>query len=365
MHVCINGGSHNLLRSFLSYVYFPCVTEYTVLMIWCVLPLYPHRRRLSSRLTALGENFCALIDIPPLICYTSCTSNIIRCPLWGSAMRFDTMKHEKAPLTKNQRLELDIVAAGSGGEGIGRHEGFAVFVPAAAVGDRIEAHIVKVQRSMAYARIARIIEPSADRIPADCEAFPRCGGCVYRHINYQAECALKRQRVTDALRRIGGLDLEAEEILPSPQSDHYRNKAQLPCQKTENGIGFGFYAQRSHRIVQCADCLLQPESFSAIAAATAQYMDRVGVEPYDEVNHSGLVRHLYIRASRHSGEIMVCLVINGNRLPEEELLADLICAAEPKVSGVLININKKRTNVILGERCRVIRGSEHITERLL
>lgn len=276
------------------------------------------------------------------------------------------MKQENTLLKKNQRIELDITATGSQGEGIGRYEGMAVFVPAAAQGDKIEAHIVKAQKNMAFARIANIIEPSTDRVESDCAAFPKCGGCVFRHISYEAERRAKLQRVADAMRRIGGVELEPERILAAEMPDRYRNKAQLPCQRLEDGsVGFGFYAQRSHRIVTCADCRLQPEGFAQITAAVAEFMEENGVEPYDEQTGKGTVRHLYMRASRTTGAIAVCLVINADRIKNEEKLVEAIRKASDRVTGVVVNINKKQTNVILGERCRTLWGEPTITEKLL
>lgn len=271
-----------------------------------------------------------------------------------------------AELQKNQRIELEITATGSQGEGIGRHNGLAIFVPAAAEGDKITAHIVKVQKNLAYARIAEIIEPSPERTDADCAVFPQCGGCNFRHINYEAECRIKRTRVADAMHRIGGLEIEPERFIACDSPERYRNKAQLPCQCDSSGeIHFGFYAGRSHRVVECPDCKLQPKEFEAIIAAVKRYMKISGAQAYDERSGKGLVRHLYMRRSRSSGEIMVCIVANGTKLPREDLLTAMLREASPDISGILINVNTAMTNVILGTKCRTIWGSEYIYDHLL
>ncbi len=269
-------------------------------------------------------------------------------------------------LKKNQRIELEITAVGSQGEGIGRYNGMAIFVPATAKGDRIIAHIVKVQKSFAYARVAEVLEPSPDRVEKDCPVFPQCGGCAFRGITYSAECEIKNTRVADAMQRIGGLDITPERFIACDEPNRYRNKAQLPCQAGSDGEPhFGFFAGRSHRVVECDDCLLQPEGFSAITAAVKEYMKQSGAKPYDEVRHTGTVRHLYIRRSRSTGEIMVCLVINGSKLPQEELLVSLLRKASSDIAGILINRNTDKTNVILGKKCRTLWGSEYIYDSLL
>jgi len=269
-------------------------------------------------------------------------------------------------LKKNQIIELEIDALGSQGEGIGRYDGLAVFVPATAPGDKIEAKLLKVKKNLAYARTERIIEPSADRVDSGCAAYPQCGGCAYRHISYEAECRAKEQRVADAMRRIGGLDITPERFIPSESTARYRNKAQLPCRTDREGQPcFGFYAGHTHRVVRSDDCSLQPEGFGAICSAVAKYMTDRSVLPYDEEKHSGMVRHLYMRKSVSTGETMVCLVINGTKLPDEDALVSAVRAADDSVSGVLLNFNTLRTNVILGDRCRLLWGSEYITDFLL
>jgi len=269
-------------------------------------------------------------------------------------------------LKKNQIIPLTIDALGSQGEGIGRHEGLAVFVPATAPGDKIEARLLKVKKNLAYAKIERIIEPSADRVESGCYSYPQCGGCAYRHISYEAECCAKEQRVIDAMRRIGGIDITPERFVACDSTSRYRNKAQLPCRLDKDGRPcFGFFAGHTHRVVRTDDCALQPESYAAITAAVAKYMTDRRVSVYDETAHSGTMRHLYMRRSVSTGQIMVCLVINGKHLPAEDELVQRICEADANVSGILINSNRERTNVILGQDCRLLWGSEHITDSLL
>ena len=269
-------------------------------------------------------------------------------------------------LKKNQIVELTIDALGSQGEGIGRHNGLAVFVPAAAPGDRIQAKLLKVKKNLAYAKIEHILELSPERVDSLCPAYPQCGGCAYRHISYEAECRAKEQRVSDAMRRIGGIDIKPERFIACDSTDRYRNKAQLPCRSDRDGRPcFGFFAGHTHRVVRNDDCALQPEEYSSIADAVADYMSSFGVQPYDEAAHKGMVRHLYMRRSVSTGQIMVCLVINDKKLPAEDELVRCILDACSEVSGILVNINRERTNVILGQSCRLLWGSEYITDALL
>ncbi len=269
-------------------------------------------------------------------------------------------------LKKNQIIPLNIDALGSQGEGIGRYEGLAVFVPATAPGDKIEARLLKVKKNLAYAKIESIIEPSSDRVDSGCGSYPQCGGCAYRHISYEAECRAKEQRVTDAMRRIGGIDITPERFVACDTTSRYRNKAQLPCCSDKEGRPcFGFFAGHTHRVVRTDDCALQPEGYAAITAAVAQYMTDRRVTVYDETSHSGTMRHLYMRRSVSTGQIMVCLVINGKHMPAEEELVQCIRKADANVSGILVNSNRERTNVILGQDCRLLWGSEYITDSLL
>ncbi len=265
---------------------------------------------------------------------------------------------------KNDIITLEITAIASQGSGIGRCDTMAIFVPASAVGDVLEVRIVKVDKNCAYGRIEKIITPSPDRIASDCPAFPQCGGCDFRHISYEAECKAKCLRVADAMKRIGGVDIAPEEYICAPSPDRYRNKAQLPYAMTKNGAVFGFYAERSHRVVPCSDCLLQPEHFSRIASAAAKFFEESGNEPYDELTGKGRVRHLFMRTSQSTGETVVCVVVNGNGLKNEPEFVEAVRSAYDKVSGVIININRENTNVILGSKSRTAWGSDTITDRL-
>ncbi len=268
---------------------------------------------------------------------------------------------------KNDVTELEITGMTAEGSGVGRTaDGMAVFVNGAAVGDVLRVKLIKVSKNYAVGRIDAVLQPSADRQEADCAVATPCGGCVYRHITYEAEQKIKQQKVADAIARIGGLtDVPVRPIVGAAQPDHYRNKAQLPVGRDGNGkLCVGFFAARSHRIIPCGDCKLQPEEFGAIIRAFLTWAEEVNAQPYDEEKHSGLLRHLCIRQAGATHQRMVCVVANGDRLPKEKRLVELLRKADDTVVSIILNVNTKRTNVIMGEECRVIWGDGVITDRL-
>ena len=252
-------------------------------------------------------------------------------------------------MNKNDIITLEITALTNEGSGVARHNGMAVFVPFSAVGDVSECRILKVQKSYAYAKIERIITQSADRVVPDCDAFGKCGGCCLRHITYEAELKAKEVFVRDALRRIGGIYIPIEPILTTYKTDCYRNKAQLPVAEIGGEPICGFFSPRSHRVVPCDDCRLEPEVFSQISREILKYQKDKAVSCYDEEHGNGLLRHIYLRRGYHSGEIMVCLVVTENTDVYNELVPILTDKFQT-VKTVLLNINPDRTNVILGKR---------------
>ncbi len=263
-------------------------------------------------------------------------------------------------MKKNDIVEITITAMSSEGSGIGRYEGLAVFVPLTAIGDKVSVKILKVKSNCAFGRLEEIITPSPDRIEPECPAFSKCGGCVYRHISYEAECKIKRQKVEDAVKRIGGVDLAAEELCFGEPA-RYRNKAQYPV-----GADYtvGFYRSHSHDIIASGDCKLQPAVFYKISELFTRFIKEKNLSVYDEEKGKGLVRHLYIRFGEKTGEVMVAVVINGDRLPYSEQLTELLKSNIQNLKTVVLNINKEKTNVILGTRCENLYGDGYIFDVL-
>ncbi len=273
-------------------------------------------------------------------------------------------------LRKNDIVELTVVGMSAEGNGVCRYaeEGtdtaLTVFVPQTAVGDVIECRIVKVQSRLAYGKVERVITPSDHRVAVDCPVFGKCGGCVYRHVSYEAELSYKWQRVADALRRIGGLSITPEPIVGCENPDRYRNKGQYPVTAGEHRPLIGLYAARSHRVVEQHDCLLQPPVFKTILDTVAAWMKQQRVTPYDETTRTGLVRHIYIRKGERSGEVMVCLVCTSGKLPQPQRLVEMLRQSVPQLKSVMVNLNKADTNVILGDQTFCLYGEDHITDTL-
>ena len=263
-------------------------------------------------------------------------------------------------LAKNQEHTVTIEGYGEGGMGVARIDGRVVFVHGALRGEKCRVLILKTLKSVAFAKVLEVIEPSSERITPDCPYFPRCGGCTYRHIRYEEELRLKRQRVQDNLSRIGGSDVTVEEILGARDTLRYRNKAQYPVSKDG---AVGFYRARTHEVIECEHCLLVKPVADAAAEALREYMQSCRVAGYDEKTGRGLVRHLYIR-SNAAGESLICVLVNGDKLPKEDRLVTLLRDACPKCTGIVLGTNTKKGNVILGDRYRTLWGSDRLEDTL-
>lgn len=268
-------------------------------------------------------------------------------------------------LQKNQIVELNITGMTAEGNGVGRTEdGIAVFVAKTAVGDRIRCRIAKVEKRFAYGIIEELLIPSADRCAdVGCAVYGKCGGCVFRHVSYEAELRYKEQRVKDAFARIGGLSPAFHPILPSPAENGYRNKAQYPVTGDSTAPVIGFFAPRSHRVIEQRTCALQPTVFGHILDAVADWMVQSGATPYDEMTKAGLVRHIYLRQAAKTDQLMVCLVCTSGKLPNVPLLTDKLTAFD-NVTSICVNINRRDTNVILGDDTFALWGESCIVDEL-
>ncbi len=265
-----------------------------------------------------------------------------------------------------ENLEKNAVYSGlvegysSEGLGIVRVNGVVVFVPGVIRGEAIELRISKIMKSSAAGELVRVLELSPARVEPDCPYFGKCGGCDFRHLDYTEELLAKRQRVQDALFRLGGSSVQVEEILGAKNPFCYRNKSQYPV-----GCGgeIGFYQARSHQIVPVDRCLLQPEACDQTAKAVGNWMRRYAVSAYDEKTGRGLIRHIYVRVNRQ-GESLCCVVANGKKLPKEAELTAMVLAVVPKTVGVVLNVNTKKSNVILGEHFRTVWGRSFLLDTL-
>ena len=259
-------------------------------------------------------------------------------------------------MRKNDVVRLEIESLTNEGFGVGRYDGMAVFVPFSAPGDVCECRILKVLKSYCYAKIEKITTPSPDRITPDCEAFGKCGGCDFRHINYACELNQKEKTVRDAFLRVGGLDVPCEKIISTGETDFYRNKAQLPLSDA-GGIPYaGFFSPRSHRVIPAGSCRLHPKIFNDIIDDVLAYQKDRGLSCYSEERGNGLLRHIYLRQGYRSGEIMLCLIVRKNTEAYDGLFESLP-KKFPEIKTCVLNINPKNTNVILGDKTVVKYGS--------
>ena len=263
-------------------------------------------------------------------------------------------------LKENNVYTAAVEGYSSEGLGIVRIDGAVVFVPRAIRGEEIEVKITKVMKTAAAGEIVKIRKPSPERTKPECPYFGKCGGCDFQHMSYTEELSAKRRRVQDALTRIGGIDVEVEEILGAKDPMHYRNKSQYPV-GADGAIGF--YQARTHKVVPIDRCLIQSEISDRTARAVGEWMKRYKISAYDERTHKGLVRHIYVRVNK-KGESLCCVVANGKQLPREPELAAYITAAAPKTMGVVLNTNTAVGNVILGDKYRTLWGQDFLMDTL-
>ncbi|HBF14109.1 MAG TPA: 23S rRNA (uracil(1939)-C(5))-methyltransferase RlmD [Clostridiales bacterium] len=268
-------------------------------------------------------------------------------------------------MRKNETVRVTVEDINNLGYGVGHLDGLTVFVRGGVTGETVTAKVIKVTKSYLVALAQDIPEPSPNRCAPDCGSYPACGGCVYRHITYAHELELKRAYVRNAFRK-AGVDAEVEAVRTTGKTEGYRNKAQYPISKNPKtgALEVGFYAGSSHRLVPAEGCRLQPAVFGRISHDVVRFLTEHSVSAYDEETHSGLVRHLYLRRGEETGEVLLCLVLNGSGFPEEAAFAAEMTARCPEIVGVLLNENSAQTNVVLGERYRLLAGKDYLTDRL-
>lgn len=270
---------------------------------------------------------------------------------------------------KNDKVTVKIEDIGTAGEGIGKADGFTLFVKDAVIGDVVEAKIMKAKKSYAYAKLEKVVTPSPFRVRPVCPVYRQCGGCQLQALSYDKQLEYKQNKVKNHLIRLGGFDAGLMERLMEPivgmkEPFHYRNKAQFPVGYNKDGeLITGFYAGRTHSIIANTDCALGAPENKAVLEAVLQYMKENGVTAYDEESGTGQVRHVLIRKGFRTGQLMVCLVVNGSGLPMEDRLAGALRAIEGMTS-VSISCNRERTNVIMGKEIRTIWGNPSIQDAL-
>ena len=276
-----------------------------------------------------------------------------------------------AEIRKNDEFEIEINDISDEGLGIGRRDGFIWFVKDAVIEDRVLAAATKLKKNYGFARTVKIIRPSDDRVEASCAVSRSCGGCQLGSLDYRAQLRFKEEKVINDIKRIGGFDtdalveagtLEIDHIIGMEDPYHYRNKSNYPIGLDKNGrIVAGFYAGRTHSIIECRDCKIGAPENRQIIDAVIEFMEEQHIAPYDEQTGRGIVRHVMIRKAFNTGEVMVCIVINADRLKASERLIDRL---KPMVTSLSLSVNKENTNVIMGERIINLYGRGYIEEEI-
>lgn len=275
------------------------------------------------------------------------------------------MEYMTEVVKKNDQVEITIEDIGSEGEGIGRYQGYTLFVKDTVMGDVALVQVTKTGKTYGYARLVKLLSPSAFRTEPRCPIAARCGGCQLMHVDYAKQLEYKQEKVRGCLTRIGGFsDVKMEPICGMEEPYHYRNKSQFPVGRAKDGnIVIGFYAGRTHSIIDTNHCYIGAEVNEEILAFLRTFIEKYRIEPYDEVKHQGLLRHILTRVGYSSGEIMVCLVVNGNNLPHQEELIEGLRQIQG-MKSICLNVNKEKTNVILGEKIIPLWGEPYITDSI-
>ena len=265
-------------------------------------------------------------------------------------------------MKNGDRAVLKITDMNTNGEGIGHIDGYTLFVSGALMGDEAEVRLTHTKKNYGFAEVKKLLAFSPDRVKPSCPVSTKCGGCTLQNLSYEAQLRFKKTLVENALKRIGGLDVPVRDVMGMDEPFRYRNKAQYPVGRDGKGrIICGFYARKSHDIVPIRDCVISREANAAIIDEILAFMQEKNIAPYDEKDGSGLVRHILIREGFVTGEIMVCLIINGEDFPDKAELAGRL-AAYPEIKSICLNVNTRRSNVILGEKVIPVLGEPFITD---
>lgn len=274
-------------------------------------------------------------------------------------------KEKNIPVIKNECYRIEIEDLNVDGDGVGRIDGYTLFVPGSIPGDRVYVKVLKTKKNYGYGRVEEIIRPSNDRCESKCSISNKCGGCQLHHMNYSAQLTFKKRLVEQTLKRIGGFEaLKVEDTIGMDEPYFYRNKVQYPVGEDMHGqIQIGFYANRSHRIVPIETCWIQNNKNDDIIKAIKEYMVANRVRSYNEEQHKGLVRHIVTRYSKAHDVFQVTLVINGTEVPNEQDLVNRLLKVDGVVS-ILLNKNKEKTNVILGKQFETLYGDRYITDTI-
>lgn len=266
------------------------------------------------------------------------------------------------PVKKNNIYNLSITGMGTKGEGIGKINNFTIFVTGAILGEEVEVNIIKVNKNYAIGKLLNIVIPSSNRVEPCCDIYTKCGGCQLQHMSYKEQLKFKRQKVKDTLLRLGGVDVEVEQVLGMEAPYRYRNKVQLPIAKENGKVNIGFYAPRSHNIIDLKSCIIQDERADKIIKILREWIEEFNITIYDEKEHKGKLRHIMVRSGFRTGEIMIVLVTKDKKLPYKEELINKLTHNLQGIVSIIQNINPQNTNVVLGKESFVLWGNDKIID---
>ena len=267
-------------------------------------------------------------------------------------------------ISKNDEYIIDIIDINHEGQGIGEIEGYRVFVDGVVVGESVRIKLIKVNKTYGYGKLIEVVRTSPDRVDCVCNVGRRCGGCTIGHVEYLTQLKYKTKLVRESMRRIGGVDTVVDDIIGAKEPLWYRNKAQFPVKNIDGKIQMGFYARNTHNIVHCDECMIHNHKINEVKKVVERFLQDNKIEAYDEVNKIGIVRHVMVRVGENTGDVMVVIVAVTSNVPH---INELVYVLQDKIKGlrsVVVNINKRDTNVILGDKDVIIWGSEYIEDNV-
>ncbi|MFG6121424.1 23S rRNA (uracil(1939)-C(5))-methyltransferase RlmD [Thalassobacillus sp. B23F22_16] len=275
------------------------------------------------------------------------------------------MAKPKPPVQKNQRVELTFEDLTHEGDGVGKIDGYPLFVPYGLPGEKATVKVIKVKKNFGFGKLLDLHEKSPERVEPPCNVFFQCGGCQIQHMSYDMQLEMKQKQVKDAMRKIGHLEhVPVHPVKGLKDPWRYRNKVQMPVGERDGRLVAGFYQKRSHNIIDMDTCVVQDESNDRMVEAVRRIAERYGIRAYDEENNRGALRHIMVRTGQNTKDVMVVLVTRTEKLENQDEIIDEIRDAYPSVKSIVQNVNPKRTNVVLGDDTKVLYGEEYIYDTI-
>ncbi|GAA0361942.1 23S rRNA (uracil1939-C5)-methyltransferase [Bacillus horti] len=287
-------------------------------------------------------------------------------------MKLESSENEMAEeqiriLEKNEYVDVYIDDLSHEGLGVGKVDGYTLFIKDALPGEKVKAKVTKTKKRFGFARLLEIIEHSPHRVEPPCPIYAQCGGCQLQHLGYEEQLRQKEQQVRSQLTKIGGIDLEQVKVHPTlgmSEPWRYRNKAQVPIGENEGGLIGGFYRQGTHDIIDMQECLIQHEANDEVIQKTKDIAQELGIRAYDEQKHSGLLRHVVVKYGFYTQELMIVLITKEETIPHKEMFIEKLRESFPNLKSIIRNVNKAKTNVIFGEQTKVLWGEEYIYDQI-